>query len=108
MRELQARVRRVQLLQEMAQQEVNRLHSGLHSPTVRASMQAVLAFVRHEIAPMQRLVQEQVEQSADLQHQQRLLCSIPGMGRWTAARVLAEREQVRSALSARPLAAYAG
>jgi hypothetical protein len=79
----------------MAQQEVNRLHSGLHSPAVRASMEATLAFLRQQIDAMQRLVQAQLEQSADLQHKQRLLCSIPGIGRWTAARVLAESEQAR-------------
>jgi transposase len=107
-RELQARLRRVEMLQEMAQQEVNRLQSGLHSPAVRASMEGTLAFVREEIVKMQRLVQEQLEQSADLQHKERLLCSIPGIGRWTAARVLAESEQVRTAVSARQLAAYAG
>jgi len=107
-RELQARVRRVEMLQEMAQQEVNRLQSGLHSPAVRASMEATLAFLRQEIDAMQRLVQEQLEQSADLQHKQRLLCSIPGIGRWTAARVLAESDQVRTSVSARQLAAYAG
>ena len=95
-RELQARVRRVEMLQEMAQQEVNRLHSGLHrglhsglhSPSVRDSREGPLAFLRQEIAKMQRLVQEQVEPSADRQYKQRLLCSIPGSGRWTAARAL--------------------
>jgi transposase len=107
-RELQARVRRVEMLQEMAQQEGNRLQSGLHSPAVRASLDATLAFVKREIAQMQRLVQDQVEQSADLQHKQQLLCSIPGIGRWTAARVLAESEQVRTSVSARQRAAYAG
>src|SRR5258708_21655593 len=107
-RELQARVRRVEMLQEMAQQEVNRLQSGLHSPLVRASMEATLTFLRQEIATMQRLVQEQVEQSADLRHKQHLLCSIPEVGRWTAARVLAESDQVRTSVSARQLAAYAG
>jgi transposase len=96
------------MLQEMAQQEVNRLHSGLHSPAVRASLEATLAFLRQEVDTMQRLVQEQLEQSADLQHKQRLLCSIPGIGRWTAARVLAESEQVRTSVSARQVAAYAG
>jgi transposase len=107
-RELQARVRRVEMLQERAQQEVNRLHSGLHSPSGRASMEGTLAFLRQEIAKMQRLVQEQVERSADLQDKQRLLGSIAGSGRWTAARVLAESEQVRTSVSARQLAAYAG
>jgi transposase len=48
--------------------------------------------------------QEQVEQSADLQDKQHLACSIPGIGRWTAARVLAESEQVRTCVSARRLA----
>jgi transposase len=94
-RELQARVRRVEMLQEMAHQEVNRRQSGLHSSAVRASMEATLAFLRQQIAAMQRLVQEQLEQSADLQHKHRLLCSLPGIGRWTAARVLAESDQVR-------------
>jgi transposase len=96
------------MLQEMVQQEVNRLHSGLHSLAVRASMETTLAFLRQEVDTMQRLVQEQMEQSADLQHKQRLLCSIPGIGRWTAARILAESEQVRASVSARQLAAYAG
>jgi len=107
-RELHERVRRVEMLQEMAQQEVNRLHSGLYSAAVRASTEATLTFLRQEIAKMQRLVQEQVERSAELQHKQRLLCSIPGIGRWTAARVLAESDQVRTSVSARQLAAYAG
>jgi transposase len=104
-RELQALVRRVELLQEMAQQEAHRLQSGLHSPAVRASIETALAFLRQEMAKIQRLVQEQVEQSAELQHKQRLLCTIPGIGRWTAARVLAEIDQVRSAVRARQLAA---
>jgi transposase len=92
----------------MAQQEVNRLQSALHSPAVRASMEGTLAFVREEIVKMQRLVQEQLEQSAELPHKERLLCSIPGIGHGTAARVLAESEQVRASVSARQLAAYAG
>jgi hypothetical protein len=41
---------------ERAQQEGNRLHSGLHSPDVRASMEATLAFLRQQIDAMQRLV----------------------------------------------------
>jgi transposase len=59
-RELQARVRRVEMLQEMAQQEVNRRQSGIHSPAVLASIEATLAFLRAEMAQMQRLVQEQL------------------------------------------------
>ena len=48
----EARVRGVERLQE-----VNRLHSGLHSPSVRASMEGTLAFLRQAIAKMQRLLE---------------------------------------------------
>ena len=107
-RELQALVRRVEMLQEMAHQEGNRQQSGIPSPAVRASIDATLAFLREEIAKMQRQVQQQVERSAELRGQQLLLCSIPGVGSWTAARVLAEIDEVRRAVDARQLAAYAG
>ena len=78
--ELQALVRRVEMLQEMVQQEENRRQSGGSSSAVRASIEATLAFLRAELAKTQRLVQQQVEQSAELRSQQQLLCSIPGVG----------------------------
>src|SRR5215831_4152822 len=88
----------------MAGQEGNRLQSGIHSTTVLASVQATRAFLLEEVAQIQR----QVEQSVQLKGQHQLLCSIPGVGSWTAARVLAEIEEVCTAVDARPLAAYAG
>lgn len=106
--ELQALVRRVEMLQEMVQQEENRRQSGGSSSAVRASIETTLAFLRKELAKTQRLVQQQVERSAELRSQQQLLCSIPGVGVWTAARVLAEIEEVRGVVDARQLAAYAG
>ncbi len=96
------------MLQEMVQQEENRRQSGGSSSAVRASIESTLAFLRQELAKTQRLVQQQVEQSAELRSQQQLLCSIPGVGAWTAARVLAEIEVVRATVNARQLAAYAG
>jgi transposase len=60
------------------------------------------------VAQLQHQIQQQVEQSADLKGQHQLLGSIPGVGRWTAVRVLAEIEEVRAAVAARQLAAYAG
>jgi transposase len=107
-RERQALVRRVAMWQEMAQQEVNRQQSGIRSAAVLASIEAMVAFLREEIATTQRLVQEQVERSAQLKQQQMLLCSIPGVGAWTAARVLAEIDEIRGAVDARQLAASAG
>jgi transposase len=75
---------------------------------VLASLQTTRAFLLEEVAQLQRQIQQQVEQSAELKRQHQLLCSIPGVGRWTAARVLAEIEEVRTAVDARQLAAYAG
>jgi transposase len=72
---------------------------------VRTAIEATLAFLRAELAKTQRLVQQQIERSAELKNQQRLLCSIPGVGRWTAARVLAEIEAVCGVVDARQLAA---
>jgi transposase len=98
--------------QEMTQQEVNRQQSGIASPAVLASIEATLALLRAEIAQLQRRIQQQVERSAELSNQQRLLCSIPGVGRWTAARVLAEIAAVCGAVcgavDARQVAASAG
>jgi transposase len=94
--------------QEMVQQAENRRQSGGSSSAVHASIEVTLAFLRQELAKTQRLVQEQVEQSVELRSHQQLLCSIPGVGRWTAARVLAEIEAVRVTVDARQLAAYAG
>ena len=105
---LQALVRRVEMLQEMGQHEANRRQSGGSARAVRASIEATLAFLRAELAKTQRLVQQQVQPSGELRRQQQLLCSIAGVGWWTAARVLAEIEAVRGVVDARQVAAYAG
>jgi transposase len=95
----------------MVQHAENRRQSGGSSRAVRASMEAIeatLAFLRAALAKTQRLVQQQVHQSADRRRHQQLLCSIPGVGWWTAARVLAAIAAVRGVVDARQLAAYAG
>jgi transposase len=89
------------MVQERVQQEENRQQSGGSSSAVHASIEATLAFLRKELAKTQQLVQEQVQRSAELRSQQQRLCSIPGVGRWTAARVLAEIEAVRGVVDAR-------
>jgi transposase len=82
--ELQALVRRVEMLQEMVQQEENRRQSGGSSSAVRASIEATLTFLRQELAKTQRLVQQQVEHSAYLKDQQLLLCA--GSREWAGGR----------------------
>ncbi len=99
--EVHALVRRVEMRQEMGQQEENRRQRGGSAQAVRASIAATRAFLRQELAQTQHRVQQQVEQSAELRRHQQLLCSIPGVGAWTAARVLAEIALVRAAVEAR-------
>ncbi len=107
-RELQALVRRVEMLQEMAQQEQNRKQNNSNSPSVLASIEATLVFLEQEIARMRALIGEHLQRTDELKTKQQQLCSIPGIGEWTAARVLAEIDQIYASVSARQLAAYAG
>jgi transposase len=55
-RELQALVRRVEMLQEMARQEGNRAQSGIRSAAVLASLEATRAFLSREIDQIQQLI----------------------------------------------------
>jgi transposase len=129
-RELQALVRRVEMLQEMlqemvqemvqemaqemAQQEGNRQQSGIRSPAVLASLEATRAFLHEEMGKIHRQIQQLVEQSAALKGQQQLLCSIPGVA-WrrpvdcdAGARGNRRSAHGSTAVNARQLAAYAG
>ncbi len=108
LRELQELVRRVEILQEMAQQEKNRRQSLANSPAVQASIAATLEFLEGEISRVREQISEHLGRSEELGEKQQQLCSIPGIGEWTAARILAEIETVRESVSARQLAAYAG
>ncbi len=108
LRELQALVRRVEMLQEMAQQEKNRRQSLESSPAVQSSIEATLGFLEGEITRVREQIGEHLKESKDLGEKQQQLCSIPGIGEWTAARILAEIETVRESVSARQLAGYAG
>jgi hypothetical protein len=62
-------------VQELVQQEENRRQSGGTSRAVHASIEATLTFLRAALAKTQRLVQQQVEPSADLRSQQQQLCA---------------------------------
>lgn len=107
-RELQALVRRYEMLQGMAQQEKNRRQNPGNPPSVQASMEATLEFLDGEMVRIRGRIREVLERSEDLMEKQQHLCSIPGVGELTAARVLAEMEMIRGSVSARQLAAYAG
>jgi transposase len=107
LRELQALVRRLDALQDMAQQARNRLEAGPVGPTVRRSIRAVLKGLEREIAVMRQAIRTHVDQHPTLRHQRDLLTSMPGIGDATATRLRAELDVTR-VQSARQLAAFTG
>ena len=107
-RELQALVRRLDALMQMRQQETTRLQSGVHPAAVLASIQTVIAHLDQEIKILKAAIEQHLSQHSDLQQQQELIASIPGIGALTAAKILAEIPQLKSFSSARQAAAFAG
>ena len=106
-RTLQALVRRLDALHGMRTQEANRLAAGVTVAPVRASIEAVLAHFDAQIAEVQRLIHDHLDQHPGLRTQRDLLTTIPGIGETTAAVLLAELFDKHYA-SARQAAAFAG
>ncbi len=94
LRELQALTRHLENLHDTRRQQVNRLE-GVNN-------QAVLKSLRKLVAHLQ------IDNDPDLRRQQQLLSSIKGIGKLTAAKLLAEIGDISSYKSARQVAAYAG
>lgn len=106
-RTLPSRVRRVQSLKEMRQQEVNRLETAT-LPAVVESLRQMVAPCDQAIAATEQLIEEHFHQHPGLKQQRDLLQSIPGMGEVSSAVLLAELPPVEQFRSARQVAAYAG
>ena len=106
-RQLQALVRRLDALHGMRTQEANRLAAGVAVKAVRASIEAVLASLDAQIAHVQQLIRQHLDQHPGLRAQRDLLTTIPGIGEATAAVLIAELFDKRYA-SARHAAAFAG
>ena len=106
-RQLQALVRRLDALQGMRTQELNRLAAGVTVADVRASIEAVVANLDAQIAHVQQLIRDHLDRHPDLRAQRELLTTIPGIGEATAAVLIAELFDKRYA-SARQAAAFAG
>jgi transposase len=107
-RTLQELVRYHDSLKKMRQQEKNRLSSGLQVLAVISQIQQHLAYLEEQLAILEAQIQGHIEQFPELKRDQDLLISIPGIGKLTAARLLAEISDIRSFSNAKQLAAYAG
>jgi transposase len=106
-RQLQALVRRLDALQGMRTQELNRLAAGVTVDDVRASIQAIIASLDAQIAHVHQLIRDHLDQYPGLRAQRDLLTTIPGIGEATAAILIAELFDKRYS-SARQAAAFAG
>jgi transposase len=107
-RELQALVRRIDDLVEMAAREKGRLASPALSTSVRRSVERTVRLLEKEAAKLRAAADELVAATEVLAADRELLESIPGVGRQTATTILAELPAVGRLPSAESAAAYCG
>jgi len=107
LRELQALTRHLENLLETRQQQVNRLEVTTTKDVLK-SLRKLVAHLDAEIKRTAQQIDDHVDRHPDLKQQCQLLESIPGIGKRTATRLLAEIENISHYKSARQVAAYAG
>ena len=105
---MQALVRRIDDLTEMAACEKARLASPALTRTERHSVRRTIAFRAKEAAQLRVTADELVAATAALAAERTLLESIPGIGRQTATTILAELPAADRLASAESAAAYCG
>lgn len=105
--QLRALMRRLEALQEMRQQESNRLEQASRQPLVGESLEKMIAALDSEILRLRQFIKDHIDQHPHLKRDRDLLLSIPGIGETTAAWLLSE-VQVSAYGSARQVAAHAG
>jgi transposase len=99
-------VRRLEALQDLRQQEQNRLETA--TATTRESIQTMVQSLTTEIQRIRALIHDHIDQHPQLKTQRDLLTSIPGIGTKTAHSLLAEIPDWTVFQNARQLVAYAG
>lgn len=105
---LQALVRRLENLQANLYQEKNRLQSGGINQVVNEDISNHLSYLQEKITQIKQAIQDHIKSYPELKYRQKLLISIPGIGKLTAAKILGEVRDVCEFASARQLSAYAG
>lgn len=107
-RALQALVRRVVTVDQMRQQELNRLEGYPGRDAVRQSIEDVLAQLTAELDRLRALIHDHIDQHPGLRAQRDLLTSIPGIGETTAASLIAELFGPLACHSVKQAVAFAG
>jgi len=105
-RELGDWVRRLQGLQDLYQQEANRL--DVAAACVRSSIKAIMKRLKKEIEQVKKKIKAHIDEYPDLRDKRQLLETIPGMGEATIAQVLAFIGNIEDFENARQLAAFVG
>jgi transposase len=107
-RELRALVDRLHSLKEMHQQEANRLESALNQPGTRGSIESHLQWLQTSIKDLERQIDDHIDGHPRLRGDCALITSIPGVGKTTAAKLLAYLGDVRRFKNGKALAAFIG
>ena len=107
LRELQALTRHLENLIETRQQQVNRLETT-NTKQVAKSLRKLVTHLDAEIKRTEEQIDDHIDRYPDLKQQSDLLDSIPGVGKRTAAKLLAEIPDITRYKSARQVAAHAG
>lgn len=108
LKQLRQMVRRLEDLQANYQQESNRLFSGTSDPWVVEDITDHLKELSNRIKALQKTIFQLIADTPELKAQFDLLLTIPGIGKLTAARLLAEMGDIACFEDAPQLAAYAG
>lgn len=108
LKHLRALVRRLNDLQINYQQEKNRLSSGEKDAWVIKDLSIHVEYLKARIEATEEEIQTFINQTPDLKAKQKLLVSIPGIGKKSSARLLAELGEISGFVNAPQLAAYAG
>jgi transposase len=107
-RELRDLVRHLDCLEQEKRQNENRLGAGVTSDAVKHSLEEVLAFLDAEIKRLEDHIADHIDRHPGLKTESKLLESIPGIGKKTAAVVLGELGDISNFSRAKQVAAYAG
>jgi transposase len=108
LKQLRQMVRRLEDLQSNYQQEHNRLASGVTDTWVVQDIQGHLKELSSRIKALKKAIFQTIADTPELKEQSDLLETIPGIGKLTAARLLAEMGDIACFEDAPQLAAYAG
>jgi transposase len=109
-RQLRAWGNRLTALQDMRQQELNRLevHETAKQQDVIPHVQAHIKWLDAQIAQIARDIDDHIDRHPGLKQDAELIESIPGLGRTTAVKVLGHVGDVRRFGNAKALAAFIG